>query len=85
MFNPEWMTYAVKNLQQDAVLLLYDVLYEALGVFKQQYWLGSITMQNPNDMMSISDIISTIKPDLIIETGAWVVCGLSCRECCCVA
>lgn len=30
---------------------------------------GVITMQNPFDMYSIADIIYTVKPDLIIETG----------------
>ena len=30
---------------------------------------GVITMQNPFDMFSISDIIYTERPDLLIETG----------------
>jgi hypothetical protein len=137
MFVPEWNTFNTENPVQDAVVLLFDVLYEALGVFKKQYWMGTITMQvqitramprsmhqhlfarfctslflyshihaitchhmqriiavccqprftrvvrqmisgtcraccavqNPFDMMSIADIIFTVKPDLIIETG----------------
>eukprot|EP00955_Chlamydomonas_euryale_P041475 351992-Chlamydomonas_euryale.AAC.1 len=39
--------------RQDAVVLLLDVLYEKLGVFKRQYWQGVITMQNPFDMYAI--------------------------------
>ncbi|KAJ9518922.1 hypothetical protein QJQ45_026227 [Haematococcus lacustris] len=69
MHNPAWKTFNVPELDQDAVVLLFDLLYESLGVFKKQYWLGVITMQNPFDMMSINDIIYTIQPDLIIETG----------------
>ncbi|GFH12702.1 uncharacterized protein HaLaN_08439, partial [Haematococcus lacustris] len=73
MHNPAWKTFNVPELDQDAVVLLFDLLYESLGVFKKQYWLGVITMQNPFDMMSINDIIYTIQPDLIIETGtAWL-------------
>ncbi|WP_444611446.1 hypothetical protein, partial [Blastomonas fulva] len=45
MHNPAWKTFNVPELDQDAVVLLFDLLYESLGVFKKQYWLGVITMQ----------------------------------------
>mmetsp|Transcript_1094 Transcript_1094/g.2379 ORF Transcript_1094/g.2379 Transcript_1094/m.2379 type:complete len:534 (-) Transcript_1094:633-2234(-) len=69
IYNPKWMTFSVQTPEQDAVVLLFDVLYEKLAVFTRQYWLGVITMQNPFDMYSIQDIIYTTKPDLLIETG----------------
>jgi hypothetical protein len=108
MMVEEWHTFHTKNLEQDAVLLLFDMVYESLGVFKKQYWMGVIAMQvhgsvkaqghdsciscncgsdiqlpvtlantwvgpphlqNPFDFLSISDIIFTVKPDIIIETG----------------
>uniref|UniRef100_A0A7R9VRG8 Rhamnosyl O-methyltransferase n=1 Tax=Chlamydomonas euryale TaxID=1486919 RepID=A0A7R9VRG8_9CHLO len=69
MFNPDWMTFAVATPEQDAVVLLLDVLYEKLGVFKRQYWQGVITMQNPFDMYAIQDILFTVRPTLMVETG----------------
>ena len=67
--TPEWKTFAVDSLDQDKIVLLFDMLYEHRQVFKQQYWMGVITMQNPFDMYSIQDIIYTTRPDLLIETG----------------
>mmetsp|Transcript_1096 Transcript_1096/g.2385 ORF Transcript_1096/g.2385 Transcript_1096/m.2385 type:complete len:534 (-) Transcript_1096:676-2277(-) len=69
IYNPKWMTFSVQTPEQDAVVLLFDVLYEKLAVFTRQYWLGVITMQNPFDMYSIQDIIFSTQPDLLIETG----------------
>jgi hypothetical protein len=45
MMVEEWHTFHTKNLEQDAVLLLFDMIYESLAVFKKQYWLGVIAMQ----------------------------------------
>mmetsp|Transcript_1095 Transcript_1095/g.2380 ORF Transcript_1095/g.2380 Transcript_1095/m.2380 type:complete len:513 (-) Transcript_1095:676-2214(-) len=69
MFTPEWKTFHVDTPEQDHAVFLFDVLYEKLQIFKNQYWMGVITMQNPFDLLSIQDIIFTTKPDLIIETG----------------
>ncbi|GAX73538.1 hypothetical protein CEUSTIGMA_g989.t1 [Chlamydomonas eustigma] len=68
-FNSSWMTFPVATPEEDAVVMLFDVLYEKLTVFTKQYWLGVITMQNPFDMYSIQDIIFTTRPTLLIETG----------------
>ncbi len=72
----EWYTYDVNSLEQDSVLFLFDTLYELHGVFKRQYWLGTISMQNPFDFYAISDIIHTVAPDLIIETGKAQPCSM---------
>ena len=72
--TPEWKTFAVETLDQDKIVLLFDMLYEHRQVFKQQYWMGIITMQNPFDMYSIQDIIYTTRPDLLIETGVKKQC-----------
>ena len=40
--KPEWKTYNVDNLHQDAVIFLFDMLYEKRAVFKGQYWLGEL-------------------------------------------
>ncbi|KAG1671401.1 hypothetical protein FOA52_011898 [Chlamydomonas sp. UWO 241] len=69
MFNQDWKTFDVENLEQDAVVFLFDMLYEKMHVFLRQYWMGIVTMQNPFDMYSIQDIIYTNQPDLLIETG----------------
>ncbi len=83
MFSEESKTFNVATLDEDAVVFLFDILYEKLGIFKQQYWLGTIAMQNPFDMMSITDIIYTVRPDLIIETGVCVCVSCVCL-CVCV-
>ena len=40
LFNASWMTFPVNSLEEDAVVMLFDVLYEKLTVFTRQYWLG---------------------------------------------
>ena len=40
MFNRDWATFAVQTPEQDAVVLLFDLLYEKLAIFTRQYWLG---------------------------------------------
>lgn len=40
MFNRDWATFAVQSPEQDAVVLLFDLLYEKLAIFTRQYWLG---------------------------------------------
>ena len=40
LFNASWMTFPVDSLEEDAVLMLFDVLYEKLAIFTRQYWLG---------------------------------------------
>jgi len=69
MRMPEWKTFNTDNYEYDTLLLLFDIMYERETVFTRQYWQGVITMQNPFDMYSIQDIIFTLQPDLIIETG----------------
>lgn len=42
IFNPEWMTFPVDTPEQDAAVLLFDMLYERLTVFTRQYWMGEL-------------------------------------------
>ena len=42
MFTPKWRTFNVENEEQDHLLFMLDVLYEKLGIFKKQYWLGAL-------------------------------------------
>jgi cephalosporin hydroxylase len=37
--------------------------------WKRNHWLGIRTLQNPNDVWVIQEIIFDVKPDFIIETG----------------
>jgi cephalosporin hydroxylase len=37
--------------------------------WKRNHWLGIRTLQNPNDVWIVQEIIIDVKPDLIIETG----------------
>jgi hypothetical protein len=36
------MTFPVSTPEEDAVVMLFDVLYEKLTVFTKQYWLGEL-------------------------------------------
>jgi hypothetical protein len=40
MYSEPWKTFNVESLERDAVIMLFDVLYEKLKVFTRQYWLG---------------------------------------------
>lgn len=35
-------------------------------------WLGIPTIQNPNDIWIIQELISRLKPNFIVETGTWL-------------
>ncbi|EFJ52043.1 hypothetical protein VOLCADRAFT_87175 [Volvox carteri f. nagariensis] len=57
------------NRHKDRVMFLFDILYESENAFKRQHWLGAVAQQNPFDMYGIMDLIHTLEPDLIVETG----------------
>ena len=47
----------------------YGRVYEALQLHKEQTFLGVRFGQNPSDAQVIQEIVSEVKPALIIETG----------------
>ncbi len=44
MFREESKTFKTGNLDEDAVLFLFDILFEKTGVYTNQYWLGTLMM-----------------------------------------
>ncbi|KAG2449497.1 hypothetical protein HYH02_005641 [Chlamydomonas schloesseri] len=57
------------NRHKDRLVFLFDMMYEISHAFKNQHWLGAVVQQNPFDMYVITDLISRLRPALIIETG----------------
>ena len=50
----------------------FDFLYEEYKLFCHGRWFGAQILQDPMDMMYIQEIITTIKPGLIISTGTYM-------------
>ena len=46
--GPDWKTFAVDNLDQDKLVLLFDMLYEYKRVFTKQYWMGEKHQDDPS-------------------------------------
>ncbi|GIL83173.1 hypothetical protein Vretifemale_11986 [Volvox reticuliferus] len=67
--RPGDQRFRFDNRHKDRVVFLFDILYESESAFKRQHWLGAVVQQNPFDMYAIMDLIHTLEPDLIIETG----------------
>jgi cephalosporin hydroxylase len=47
----------------------HTMFYAHKPAWLSTQWLGVRTLQNPNDVWSIQEIITEVKPDLIVETG----------------
>ncbi|PSC69306.1 cephalosporin hydroxylase [Micractinium conductrix] len=62
--------FNVRTTAEDTIVFAYQMLAERHMLFKHQRWLGAACLQNPFDAWSIQDIIFTVKPQLIIETGS---------------
>ncbi|PSC74099.1 sulfolipid synthase [Micractinium conductrix] len=70
MNNASYATwFNVESQADDAVVFAFQLMYEHHQTFLRQRWLGVVALQNPFDAWSIQDVIFTVKPDLIIETG----------------
>ncbi|GLI59964.1 hypothetical protein VaNZ11_002019 [Volvox africanus] len=67
--RPGDQRFRFDNRHKDRVVFLFDILYESEHAFKRQHWLGAVVQQNPFDMYAIMDLIHTLEPDLIVETG----------------
>ncbi|KAL4427670.1 hypothetical protein ABPG75_001759 [Micractinium tetrahymenae] len=69
LYNPEYQNFNVPDKQEDAILELFDIMYEKKKIFLKQKWMGVSMMQDPFDLLVIQNIIYDLQPDLIIETG----------------
>jgi len=47
----------------------YHIYYEKNRLWEHTYWLGVNVQKNPCDMIIIQELITRIRPDLIVETG----------------
>jgi cephalosporin hydroxylase len=47
----------------------HKLCYDSPETWRASRWLGIGTLQNPNDVWITQEIISEVKPDIIVETG----------------
>jgi cephalosporin hydroxylase len=50
----------------------HKLFYDSTDTWRTTTWLGVPAMQNPNDVWVIQEIISEVKPDIIVETGTYM-------------
>ena len=61
--GPLWRTHSEETIRD------YHLMMYANPAMWNLKWVGIYTQQNPNDVWIIQEIISEVKPDIIIETG----------------
>jgi cephalosporin hydroxylase len=66
----EEMGYLYKPSEQEVVDRFHKLFYDS-DVWKSTKWLGIPTAQNPNDAWIHQEIITQVKPDVIVEAGTW--------------
>ena len=49
----------------------HNLFYENPYTLKQNRWMGISTIQNPNDVWITQEILFEVKPDFIVEAGAY--------------
>lgn len=54
---------------EEAIIRKFSQMYYKSDAWVRSKWMGIRTEQNPCDMWMIQEIISTTKPDFIVETG----------------
>jgi len=63
--------YRVKLFFMGRVVDKFHWLFYNSGVWENTYWLGSKCLKCPLDLWVYQEIISDLKPDIIIETGTY--------------
>eukprot|EP00887_Chlorella_sp_A99_P000455 scaffold17.g455.t1 len=69
LYHRDYQNFNVGSKDEEAVVELFDILYERHHIFLNQRWLGFTCMQDPFDLLAIQNLIWDVRPDLIIETG----------------
>jgi len=54
------------------VIYSFNQLYLASRITRKTYWFGIPTLQAPTDMWAMQEIITELKPDYIVESGAYL-------------
>ena len=70
-FNRSWWTFRTKNMHQDAVNFLADLMGNFGTAIDSSSWLGVGIEQDPHDAIAIQQLIVQLQPDLIVETGTF--------------
>jgi cephalosporin hydroxylase len=65
-----FLAFVITNKQQ-VITRFHNLTYFSDSTWLMNSWMGIKSQQNPNDAWIIQEIISEIKPDLIVETGTF--------------
>ena len=68
-YRPNITKLAPQTMETKRLKETYGRVYEALKLHQEQTFLGVRFGQNPSDAQVIQEIVSEVKPALIIETG----------------
>ena len=68
-YRPNITKLAPQTMETKQLKETYGRVYEALKLHQEQTFLGVRFGQNPSDAQVIQEIVSEVKPALIIETG----------------
>jgi cephalosporin hydroxylase len=63
------VTYIYGASRETVIRRFTQLSFDDPQTWKRNHWLGIRTLQNPNDVWIVQEIIIDVKPDLIIETG----------------
>lgn len=63
------VTYIYGASRETVIRRFTQLSFDDPQTWKRNHWLGIRTLQNPNDVWVVQEIIIDVKPDLIIETG----------------
>jgi cephalosporin hydroxylase len=62
---------AAKQAIDDKIIVAANKIYFRSGVFKDTKWMGVDALKCPTDMWVYQELIYSLEPDLIIETGTY--------------
>lgn len=57
--------------KEEIVRKFHEIWYADKNTWPKNHWLGIETLQNPMDTWITQEILAEVKPDFMIECGAW--------------
>lgn len=71
-FAGGWFVRTAVPLEDDELIRRFSVMYYDRDSWSHMKWLGVTALQNPPDMWVIQELITELKPDVIIEAGTYM-------------
>jgi cephalosporin hydroxylase len=73
LLRDSWTRWRAERLRarsaREIVDAYHQLWYESPDTWRANRWLGIATLQNPNDVWVIQEIITEVRPDFVVETG----------------